>query len=223
MRQGLHEAGEGEEMSRPKLLDLFCGAGGAAMGYYRAGFEVVGIDIEHQRHFPFEFHRADALIFPLEGYDVIHASPPCQAYTKAAKQWRKLGRKYSDLIGVVRNRLKGKIYIIENVPGSPLVNPIILNGAMFDLKIHRIRWFELGGFEIPAFLIPSMPSPIKMGRAIKNGDIIQPIGHFSGVEYARQQMGINWMNQSELADAIPPAYTEFIGKQLMKTLKGTDQ
>jgi len=202
-----------------RLLDLFSGAGGAAMGYHRAGFEVVGVDINPQPHFPFEFHQADALDYPLDGFDVIHASPPCQKYSKASKQWRKLGKEYPDLIEATRYRFVNEnfYYVIENVPGSPLINPILLNGSVFGMNIHKPRLFECN-FKIHQPLIPKVKNPTKMGRPIKEGDVLQPIGHFSGVWYAQKEMGIDWMGQKDLAQAIPPAYTEFIGKQLMRVL-----
>ena len=116
-----------------RLLDLFCGAGGASMGYHRAGFDVVGVDINPQPNYPFEFHRADAMEFPLDGFDVIHASPPCQAYCSFSK---KLG--HPDMIAGVRDRLAGLAYVIENIPGSPLINPIRLCGSSFVLMFGGI-------------------------------------------------------------------------------------
>lgn len=206
-----------------KLLDLYCKAGGAGYGYYLAGFEVVGVDIEPQPHFPFEFHQSDAIEYLKEHwmeFDAIHASPPCQEYSKSATQWRKEGRMYPDLVGITRDELlkTGKPYIIENVPGSPLINPIILNGSVFNLLVHRPRLFETN-FPINQLFIPKTKKPVKMGRPVKEGDIIQPVGHFSGVAYARKQMEISWMNVHELAQAIPPAYTKFIGEILMDYLK----
>lgn len=206
---------------RPRLLDLYCGAGGAAMGYHRAGFEVVGVDIKPQPRYPFEFHQADALTYPLDGFDVIHASPPCQAYSMAGRQWRQAGRNYPDLIAATRERLKatGKPYIIENVPGAPLINLIVLNGAFFALKVRRVRLFECNP-QIPFVLLPNdAPSSFRMGRPIRDGEAITPVGHFSNVKYAQKQMEIDWMGQKDLAQAIPPAYTEFIGKQIIKAIK----
>lgn len=204
-----------------RLLDLFCGAGGAAIGYHLAGFEVVGIDINPQPHFPFEFHQADALRYPLQGFDAYHASPPCQAYTKAGKQWRLQGKDYPDLISLVRALLlsTGKPYIIENVPDSPLINPILLSGADFGIKIHRPRLFECN-FEIPFKLSMQLPKPVKMGR-FKEGEVLQPVGHFAGVDYARDQMNLPNLTQRELSQAIPPAYTQYIGKHLEAAIKGT--
>ena len=192
------------------------------MGYHRAGFEVVGVDIEPQPHFPFEFHQADALEYPLEGFDAYHASPPCQEYTMAGQQWRKAGKDYPDLIAQTRERLvaTGKPYVIENVPRAPLINPIILNGAMFGLRVRRKRLFECS-FDIPFFLLPmDERGQFRMGRPVKDGDMITPVGHFSNVPYAQREMDIDWMGQKELAQAIPPAYTEFIGRQLMREIVG---
>lgn len=112
---------------KPKLLDLFCGAGGAAMGYHRAGFEVVGVDIKPQPRYPFEFHQGDAMTWPLEGFDAIHASPPCQAYTVAQNATRN-GAAHPDLVAPVRERLQatGKPWVMENVVGAPLIHPIRL-------------------------------------------------------------------------------------------------
>lgn len=204
-----------------RLLDLFCGAGGAGMGYYQAGFEVVGVDINPQPHYPFEFHQADALELLLDGFDVIHASPPCQAYSKASQQWRKAGKIYPDLIEPTRKLLKasGKPYIIENVLSAPLINPIVLNGAFFNLKVRRVRAFECN-FKMPYIVLPKdAPAPFRRGRPIREGiDAITPVGHFSNVKYAQKEMGIDWMGQKELAQAIPPAYTEYIGKQLMRII-----
>lgn len=171
-----------------KHLDLFCKAGGSAYGFYLAGFEVVGVDIEPQPHFPFEFHQADAIEYLREHwmeFDSISASPPCQKYSKSAKQWRGEGREYADLIKNTREELikTGKPYIIENVPDSPLINPIKLNGSVFGLLVHRPRLFETN-FPINQPYIPKTKKPVKMGRPVKEGDIIQPVGHFSGVDYA---------------------------------------
>lgn len=132
-----------------RLLDLFCGAGGAAMGYYRAGFEVVGVDIKPQPNFPFEFHQANALDFPVDGFDIIHASPPCQAHTCLNVMWN--AKKHADFVEPTREKLKasGLPYIIENVPGAPLIDPIKLCGSMFglgagpyDLRRHRGAFFH---------------------------------------------------------------------------------
>jgi len=204
----------------PLLLDTFCGAGGCTKGYQRAGFYVVGVDIEPQPNYcGDEFYQADALEF-IQAYghefDVVHASPPCQVYGKT-KHLANDG--HPDLISLTREALKatGKPYIIENVPGAPLINPTLLNGAIFGMMVHRPRLFETS-FLLPFMLLPQLPKPIKMGRPINEGDVIQPVGHFSGVPYARKEMGIDWMTGAELSQAIPPAYTEWIGWQMREVL-----
>jgi len=206
---------------RPALLDLFAGGGGAGMGYYLAGFRVVGIDIVSQPHFPFEFYQADALTYPLDGFDAYHASPPCQDSSMASQQWRAAGKVYPRLIAATRDLLisTGKPFVIENVPGSPLLNPTKLNGAFFGMRIRRTRLFETS-FEMPLILLPKEErSGFRMGRPVTEDSIITPVGHFSGCAIARKRMEINWMTQGELAQAIPPAYTEFIGKYLLEALE----
>ncbi len=207
----------------PKILDLYCCAGGAGEGYRLGGFDVTGVDIKPQPKNPHTFVLSDALEY-LAAYggkfDAIHASPPCQEYTKTGKQWRKEGRKYPDLISSTRDALKklGKPWVIENVPGSPLINPIFLNGSAFGIRVHRPRYFE-SNFPIPQLEVPPM-NPVKMGRPIKEGDTVQPVGHFSGVRYAAKEMGLPWMGQAELAQAIPAAYTKFISIHLLRVVRG---
>ncbi len=208
-------------MGKLKVLDLFCGGGGAGEGYHRAGFYVLGCDVEPQPKNPHDFVQGDWLkvLTDYAGeFDLVHASPPCQKYSKACKQWRKAGVSYPDLISSVRSQLKkiGKPYVIENVPGSPLENPIRLNGSFFKILVHRPRLFETS-FKIDQPIIPITKQPVKMGRPITYGDIIQPVGHFSGVWYAQMQMQISWLGQKELAQAIPPAYTEWIGKKFIES------
>lgn len=204
-----------------KCLDLYCSAGGAGEGYKLAGFEVTGVDIVEQSKNPHKFILSDAIEYAERHgheYDFIHASPPCQAYTKASKQWRKAGKEYPDLIAKTREVLEklGKPYVIENVPDSPLINPIKLNGSFFGIKVHRPRLFE-SNFELPQ---PSFQyaKPVKMGRPIKEGDVVQPVGHFSGVSYARKEMGLPWMGQKELAQAIPPVYTKWIAEKYLESI-----
>lgn len=204
-----------------RCLDLFCCAGGAGEGYRLAGFDVTGVDIIPQPKNPHKVIVADAICYLLEHgheYDFIHASPPCQAYTKAGKQWRKNGVEYPDLIAETRNALKkvGKPWVIENVPGSPLINPILLNGSYFGINVHRPRYFETS-FALHQPFVPSM-KPVKMGRPVKVGDIVQPVGHFAGVKYAAKEMGLEWMGQKELAQAIPPVYTRWIAEQYLRSL-----
>jgi len=206
---------------RPRLLDLFCCAGGAAMGYAMAGFDVVGVDINPQPRYPFEFHQADAMTFDLSGFDAIHASPPCQAYTVLG------GREdlshYPDLVDVVRERLQasGVPWIIENVPGAPLRDPITLCGAMFGLRSYRHRLFESS---VPLLVPPHPTHKVRVNRRGENrrkhwdnGGFITITGDV-GVYCGPEAMGVGWMSGNELSQAIPPAYTEFLGRQLLTAL-----
>jgi DNA (cytosine-5)-methyltransferase 1 len=205
-----------------KLLDLFCCAGGASEGYRRAGFEVVGVDINPQPHYPFEFIQADALTLSpafLAQFDAFHASPPCQAYTLAQ---RLRGNSHPDLIPATRALLWStkRPWIMENVERSPLRNTVMLCGAMFGgLKVYRHRLFESNiALTVPAH--PPHTAPLrKMGRPPLEGDFLHVVGNFSGVAYAKKAMGIDWMTRDGLREAIPPAYTEYLGRQLMRALE----
>jgi DNA (cytosine-5)-methyltransferase 1 len=210
-------------MNRPRLLDLFCGAGGAAMGYHRAGFEVVGVDIKLQKHYPFEFHQADALEYCAEHgreFDVIHASPPCQDFIPTIPRKHGTGHFLAD----VRELLieTGIPWVIENIPGAPMRADYRLCGCMFQLpRLRRQRLFETSwiGF---ALLPPCQHTehPISVtGHGIPSANFYRD--KLRGPEFgilARKAMGIDWMNGQELSQAIPPAYTEWIGKQLMEHL-----
>jgi DNA (cytosine-5)-methyltransferase 1 len=206
-----------------RLLDLFCGAGGAGMGYHRAGFEVVGVDIKPQPHFPFEFHQGDALEYLAEHgheFDAIHASPPCQGYSVTRHIH---GYEYPLLIEETRELLlaTGKPYVIENVMGAPMNNPTILDGRMFGLRVIRRRQFETNWF-----LLAPAPAQVtvythssKGYSAHRNGAThITVAGHNYDFEDGKAAMKIDWMTKDELAEAIPPAYTEFIGRALMRQL-----
>lgn len=207
-----------------RALDLFCCAGGATMGLQLAGCHVTGVDIEPQpRYVGDRFFQDDALAWlrgerePLESFDLIWASPPCQFYSKTQKIMK---RQHADLIAIVRALLQssGVPYIIENVPGAPLINPVLLVGSMFGLRTMRPRLFECS-FEVPFFLAPT-PSArtAKMGRRPKDGEYMHVVGHFSDVAYAKHAMGIDWMTQAELAEAIPPAYSKFLAEQIDATV-----
>lgn len=220
-------------MSRPVLLDPFCGAGGAAMGFHRAGFEVIGVDIEPQPHYPFEFHLADALKFDPEGFDVVHASPPCKVHTtmKALS-----GAHHRNLIPATRRLLErsGLPFVIENVPGAPLRPDIVLCGSMFGLGVRRHRLFESN---VP-LIAPSCRHreqdaaspgyPVRRyhsGRpVIGRSPVIGVFGRGQGlgpgeVDLWRTAMGIGWMIRDELAQAIPPAYSEHIGRQVLAHIR----
>lgn len=205
---------------KPRLLDLFCGAGGAAVGYHRAGFEVVGVDIVHQKHYPFEFHQADAMTYPLEGFDAIHASPPCQKFSILTRGFRKGNTKAEDLIAAVRQRLRktGRPWIMENVNGAPLITPVTICGSAIGLDLWRHRLFELGEFY---FLSPEcrhelVTEPWGVYSGAAGGRITQK--RLANANQARQVMEMPWATQKEIGQAVPPAYCEFIGKQLMNFL-----
>ena len=205
---------------KPKLLDLFCKAGGAAMGYHRAGFEVVGVDIEPQPHYPFEFHLADALTYSLEGFDAYHASPPCQGYS-ICKNFMK--HEYPRLIDIVRTRLisTGAPYVIENVMGARkyMRNPLMLCGTMFGLKTIRHRLFET---HPPIYFPPAACAhqyrTAKQGYAPKENEYACVVGNCAGIAFSQKAMGIDWMRRGELSQAVPPAYTEYIGKFMMREI-----
>ena len=207
---------------RPRLLDLFSGAGGAATGYHRAGFDVTGVDIKPQPRYPFKFVQGDALEYVAEhGYefDAIHASPPCQAYSSATKCWSGVegASKHPDLVGAMRIILKpfGKPYAIENVPGAPLLNPVILCGVYFGLKVYRHRLFESNVMIFQPDHQRHSETVPRAGRGASAGGYISVAGNFADVAAARAAMGIDWMTRDELSQAIPPAYTEYIGEQLL--------
>jgi DNA (cytosine-5)-methyltransferase 1 len=199
-----------------KLLDLFCCEGGAGEGYRRAGFDVTGVDNQPQPKNPHRFILADAMAYLIDHgheYDFIHASPPCQAFSKAQRIQNRL---HPDYITPTRELLLklGKPYIIENVPGAPLINPVELCGAMFGLRLYRHRLFETNW----PLVAPSHPehvaSQVKMGRPALADQMIQPVGNFSGVAEARGVMQMPWASRDGLREAIPPAYTEWIGLQM---------
>jgi DNA (cytosine-5)-methyltransferase 1 len=215
---------------KPRLLDLFCCAGGAGTGYSRAGFDVVGVDIKPQPNYPFPFIQTDALNLDpkfISTFDAIHASPPCQSYSDLAKRNGNADA-WPRLIDPIRDVLvdSGLPYIIENVEGAPLRNPIVLCGTMFKgLRVLRHRLFE-ANFPI---LTPKHGIHPKVhtfdkrkshyGKTDDMRDFVQVTGGGNcTIAAARDAMGISWMTKNELNEAIPPAYTEFIGKQLLAYL-----
>jgi len=207
-----------------KLLDLYCCGGGAGHGYENAGYDVTGIDNEPQPKHRGKIIIADAIEYlklHFQEYDIIHASPPCQKYSMSSMQFRKAGKEYVDLIEITRNELikTGKPYIIENVPGAPLNNPIELCGAMFGMRTYRHRLFE-SNMPIKAPEHPKHKNPnAKMGRKAKEHEHIQYVGHFSGVKEVQEMTGLHWLGQYELAQSIPPQYTEYLGNQIRLFLK----
>ena len=187
------------------------------MGYHRAGFGVVGVDHLPQKHYPFEFHQADALEYVARHgheYDAIHASPPCQKYSVTRSRHPHI--RYPDLIASTRQALSrsGRPYVIENVRGAPLARSLMLCGAMFGLRVYRHRWFEasvlLFGIGHPRHKQACYP---QHRRGATEDDFITVTGD-SGQRLASLAMGIDWMTGNELSQAIPPAYTEYLGTQL---------
>jgi DNA (cytosine-5)-methyltransferase 1 len=221
-------------MSRPRLLDLFCGAGGAAMGYHRAGFDVVGIDVRPQSDYPFDFIRDDALKWlndypSLYGFDAVHASPPCQAYTHARHMANRGRADHPRLIEPTRLHLQavGLPYVIENVVGAPLREAVLLCGASFGLTVKRHRLFESN--------VPIMAPPCACGRhRVKQfastprvdgsrplSAYVNPLASETTHDDFAVALGIDWVSAGgkrparALHEAIPPAYTEHIGGYLL--------
>jgi DNA (cytosine-5)-methyltransferase 1 len=235
---------------RPLLLDLFCGAGGCSVGYNRAGFDVVGCDIKPQKNYPFPFVEGDALellecllrggkfhIAPsgpnywLEDIAAIHASPPCQAYSQANNIHGRTD--HPDLIVRTRELLHktGKPWVIENVPGAPLECPALVCGLALGCGVKRHRLFEsnrfLFGTTCPRthkgdWLLVFGHTVLERGKQIGTTAKGEPIIHRKhvGTDMGRKAMGIDWMSRDELSQAIPPAYTEFVGRQLIGFVEG---
>jgi DNA (cytosine-5)-methyltransferase 1 len=212
---------------KPRLLDLFCGAGGCSVGYARAGFEVVGVDIAPQPRYPFEFIEADALEFladeytDIDSFDAIHASPPCQRYSMAQNA-AKNAAAHPDLVAPVRELLRatGLPYVIENVVGAPLEHPYMLCGLALGLNVKRHRLFETN-FPL---MVPSCPNHdqdyyVVFGHEVRNRRKGSVAGRKNKIAEGRRAMGIDWMTRGELSEAIPPAYTELIGHQLMQHVR----
>lgn len=210
--------------ARPRLLDLFCGGGGMGTGYYLAGFEVVGVDIAKQPRYPFAFFQADALEFVRlygDRFDAIHASPPCQAYSRLGA--RHPEREYPDLVAPTREALisTGRPYVIENVPEAPLIDPFILCGSSFglgtpDYQLRRHRAFETNWLEWASARCQHDSRPVisvagHAGRAGRNNS--------GSSDERREAMGAPWLAGDSLPEAIPPAYGEFIGKRLFEFVR----
>jgi DNA (cytosine-5)-methyltransferase 1 len=236
---------------RPRLLDLFCGAGGCSVGYQRAGFDVVGVDNRPQLHYPFEFCQHDAmeLLNDVADYgqdvlhdsfghiDVIHASPPCEAFTQMSARWRGKGTKadeHPDLLTPTLAILRplGLPYVVENVQGARAImrTTLTLHGGMFGLGVHRPRLFESNVLllsartrqaESPIGVYGTKPDGRTTYRYRNNGNYKGKslIRAAKSIEEAREVMGIDWMDWDEIRKAIPPAYTEFIGTQLLEHLR----
>ena len=200
---------------KKRALDLFCGGGGASAGLVDAGFEVVGVDLYPQRKYPFQFIQADALSVSFDGFDFIWASPVCKRFSSATRT-SKTQENWPDQIGAIRERLVawGGDWCIENVKGAPLQNSIMLCGAMFGLRLYLHRYFETS-IKIESPMHEKHTHRVaKMGRPVKTDEFINPVGHFSDVPLAQVSMGISWMGQKDLSQAIPPAYSHYIATQL---------
>ena len=220
---------------RPLLLDLFCCAGGAANGYDKAGFDVFGVDVVEQPNYPYPMMVADAMNLPpavFDQFDVIHASPPCQHYSDLAAR-NGNGHEWPDLIDPVRNMLRatGKPYVIENVDGAPLQDYVVLCGTMFPkLRVLRHRLFEAN---FPILVPPHRPHPrchtldkrkAHYGKTDEWKDYVSVNGGGNcSVASARDAMGIPWMTKKEINEAIPPAYTRWIGDQLQREIGDVPQ
>lgn len=213
-----------------RLLDLFCGAGGCSVGYSRAGFVVTGVDIEPHDDYPFRLIVADAMDVLTDAaflakFDVIHASPPCQAYTSLRTLSENV---HADLVAPVRDALLqwGGSYVIENVPGAPLRNPMLLCGAAFGLgamcrgnvwrPLRRHRLFESNVWMMSGGCACSAVQPV--GVYGNGGGGAMTRGYKAVRSEARAAMGIDWMKHEDVVQAIPPAYTEHIGAQLLAHL-----
>lgn len=222
--------------TRPILLDLFCGAGGAAAGYARAGFDVVGVDVESQPRYPYDFIRADWAepltvlpgLWEREGRPyAIHASPPCQRYSAITGRWAGRADAHPDLVDPVREALEliGAPFVLENVEGAPLVNAVMLCGSHFGLgaegfQLRRHRLFECHGFDLwppasCAHVGPALPVYGHPGGSSKRDGL-----RFPGVSAWRAGMEIDWMTIAELAEAIPPAFTEHVGRAMLAGIRG---
>lgn len=217
-----------EEAVRPRLLDLFCGQGGAGHGYHLAGFDVTGVDIRPQRRHPawMAFVQGDALEYlDAHGgeYDAIHASPPCRAYTRA--RGAATGRyRHPDLVGATREALvrTGRPWVIENVVGAPMHGgAVLLCGGMFSLRMYRHRLLEFapGRRTGREMRVPDHPAhtvrTARMGRRPGPGEFWSIAGNFSGVKEAGVAMGMEWADQDGLRQAVPPVYTRWAGERML--------
>jgi DNA (cytosine-5)-methyltransferase 1 len=217
--------------SKLKLLDLFCGAGGASMGYADAGFKVTGIDVKHGKRYPFTYIRGDVRDYLnpefLSQFDVIVASPPCQTFS-STKHLRNAQGKSTikvNMIPEVRDALiaSGKPYVIENVPGAPLIDAVQLCGSAFGLKVRRHRLFESNiGLTGSWCDHKHQGKPVGIYGSMR--DEIPNGGHTAKtMEEANEAMGISHMIWGELVEAIPPAYTRYIGMQLYTVVDNFDE
>ena len=207
-----------------KLLDLYCGVGGASAGYAMAGFKVTGIDLKHGKRYPYTYIKGDVLLYLqdqdfLRSFDIIHASPPCQTHSITRHLRNAQGKSTSklDLIPQTRAALiaSGKPYVIENVPGSPLINPIQLCGSSFGLQVRRHRLFE-SNMKLTGSVCDHQAQGRPVGVYGSLNDQIPKGGKTATtIDEGRDAMGMPWAIWTELVEAIPPAYSEYLGKQII--------
>ncbi|MEV6419033.1 SAM-dependent methyltransferase [Streptomyces sp. NPDC051662] len=207
-----------------RLLDLYCCQGGAGKGYSNAGFEVVGVDIVPQPRYPLEFVQGEAIQFLLNyghQFDLIHASCPCQFYSKTQRIRQ---NHHPDLLAPTRTALNaiGVPWVLENVMGAlpEMRDPVMLCGAYFGLKTYRHRLFESGGWTLPQpEHAPHMRRQTKMGRRRKPGEMGYYVGNFIGVEDAKDDLCVPWMSREGVRECIPPAYAEYVGEAFIEQLE----
>lgn len=218
-----------------RILDLYCCAGGAAMGYHRAGFDVVGVDVKPQPNYPFRFIQADVLALDpafVASFDVVHASPPCQFATEL--RHAPGTKEHPNLIPATRAMLRasGLLYIIENVDGAKahLDHPILLCGSMFGLgaagfQLQRHRWFE-SNFALPQPncahqepVIGVYGGHVRCRSAKHGGRRTRDFEGYDKPALAREAMQMPWATMQQMSEAIPPAYSEWIGHQLASHIR----
>ncbi len=221
---------------RPLAADLFCGAGGTSKGLNQAGFDVVGVDNKAQPRYPYEFRLEDAMETDLTGFDFIWASPPCHDHSRVTGRNRKAnGWKGTGwmLKATIERMPPGVPWIVENVEGAnwpPSVHRVMLCGSMFGLDVRRHRWFASN----IALLAPScehgrQPARFRTLDSRRAGVLASVIGVHGHTNYAGefalrcQAMGIDWMNNTELSQAIPPAYSQYLGRQIIAALKADNE
>ena len=187
------------------------------MGLHRAGYDVTGVDLHPQPNYPFRFIQGDAMAVDLDGYDLIWASPPCQRFSFPS-MFHGVKDDHPDLIAPTRDRLMQAAlrWVIENVAGAPLANPTMLCGTMFNLNVYRHRYFELSwNIEAPSHL-KHVRRCVPIGKPLEHDRMATVVGHFVGLDVAREAMDIDWMSRAEISQAIPPAYSKFLGTEAAK-------
>jgi len=217
---------------KPRLLDAFCCQGGAGMGYSRAGFDVTGIDIDPQPRYPFPFIQGDAVAYIREHgaeYDAIHASPPCQHYLNLTRVNEAMGRNPShpDLVAATRDALvaTGRPWVIENIPGAPLIDPVRLCGTSFGLPLRRHRHFESNmpltgtACQHRRFTEPRYWTGWRPNGEHRLSTVVQIYGNAGGSEHWPAALGIDWMDNAGLREALPPLFTAHVGAQLLDRLE----